>query len=669
MTGDLLQLYYDGCYIVLTVTILVTRTGDQVHLKRNHVIITTVSCLLIVFLIQFPSRTQGYMGVDLRFPWESSQQWTFGTSWHGDPNYPLHNLDWRPQTGQPMNVLAMHGGLLTIQCEGSVSINLIITYNDGVNQFRTLYAHLDKNSVPGNLIDSNISQGTIIGQLYGGDFPNGDYDSQGFSCGSSTGPHLHLELPSQYITIDGWTVQGGNIWTKNGVTKTKDDTFPSTNSVSGQPYRWIGWETLNGFLASKPTVVSWAPGRLDVLARGTDNALWHRFYQNPNWSSWESLGSSLANVPAVVSWAPGRLDVFARGLDNALWHRFYQNPNWSSWESLGGGLADAPAVVSWAPGRLDLFGRGLDNALWHRFYQNPNWSSWESLGGGLANAPAVVSWAPGRLDLFGRGLDNALWHRFYQNPNWSSWETFGGGFADTPTVVSWAPGRLDLFGRGLDNALWYRFYQDPNWSSWETFGGGISFSPSVVSWGQNRLDVFVTGIDGALWRNYYTTDNGISNPIPTYRAQYISQSNLPTMTVGSVQTVQVRLKNTGTATWDNNTKIVPIPRNVNSNFYDPSWESQIRIVSTGIVAPGQDKVFEFILHAPEQPNHYVFQISLMQEGVVWFTEPAEGQISFQLDVASTPVTPTPVTPTPVTPTPVTPTPNHRYRIFIPELRR
>jgi len=120
--------------------------------------------------------------------------------------------------------------------------------------------------------------------------------------------------------------RGGDIWTKNGATKTKGDLFPLTNGVSVQPYRWIGWETLNGFLASKPTVVSWAPGRLDLFGRGLDNALWHRFYQNPNWSAWESLGGGLADAPAVVSWAPGRLDLFGRGLDNALWHRFYSKP-------------------------------------------------------------------------------------------------------------------------------------------------------------------------------------------------------------------------------------------------------------------------------------------------------------------------------------------------------
>ena len=41
------------------------------------------------------------------------------------------------------------------------------------------------------------------------------------------------------------------------------------------------------------------------------------------WSHWESLGGALASEPTVSSRASGRLDVFIRGTDNALWHKWY----------------------------------------------------------------------------------------------------------------------------------------------------------------------------------------------------------------------------------------------------------------------------------------------------------------------------------------------------------
>ena len=85
------------------------------------------------------------------------------------------------------------------------------------------------------------------------------------------------------------------------------------------------------------------------------------------WQQWESLGGILTSEPTVSSWASGRLDVFGRGTDNALWHKWYDG-HWSDWESLGGVLTSGPGAVSWSYGRIDTFGRGTDNALWHKWY-------------------------------------------------------------------------------------------------------------------------------------------------------------------------------------------------------------------------------------------------------------------------------------------------------------
>ena len=88
------------------------------------------------------------------------------------------------------------------------------------------------------------------------------------------------------------------------------------------------------------------------------------------WSAWTSLSGQLTASPGAVSWADGRTDVFARGTDNALWHRSYNNNAWSSWEYLSGQLAPTtgPAASSQRAGQLDVFVIGTDNALWHRTY-------------------------------------------------------------------------------------------------------------------------------------------------------------------------------------------------------------------------------------------------------------------------------------------------------------
>ncbi len=92
----------------------------------------------------------------------------------------------------------------------------------------------------------------------------------------------------------------------------------------------------------------------------------HIWYDG-NWSAWESLDGVLTSGPAVSSWASGRLDVFARGTDNTLYQRSYET-NWTGWNSLGGDLTSAPAATSWDKGRIDVFTKGKDNTLRHSWY-------------------------------------------------------------------------------------------------------------------------------------------------------------------------------------------------------------------------------------------------------------------------------------------------------------
>jgi hypothetical protein len=46
----------------------------------------------------------------------------------------------------------------------------------------------------------------------------------------------------------------------------------------------------------------------------------------------EGLGEALEQRKRE-HWAPGRLDLFVHGTDNALWHKWYDGGSWSGWES------------------------------------------------------------------------------------------------------------------------------------------------------------------------------------------------------------------------------------------------------------------------------------------------------------------------------------------------
>ena len=86
-------------------------------------------------------------------------------------------------------------------------------------------------------------------------------------------------------------------------------------------------------------------GRLEVFARGDDNAVWHIWQTAPNngWSGWASLAAAFPRSRWSSRNADLRLEVFVRGDDNALWHIWQTAPNngWSGWASLGGWISPA----------------------------------------------------------------------------------------------------------------------------------------------------------------------------------------------------------------------------------------------------------------------------------------------------------------------------------------
>lgn len=277
-------------------------------------------------------------------------------------------------------------------------------------------------------------------------------------------------------------------------------------SLAGLMQSSGGWEQVGANpIISSPGACSGGIGRLNVFVRGTDDALYHKWYNDDAsyWSDYEQVGEEPINAnPAAISMANGRIDVFVRGADNALYHKWYDG-QWSEYESLGGELTSGPAVCSWAAGRLDVFARGTDEALWHKWYDG-GWSLWEQLGANpIAADPAAVAWGPNRIDVFVRGTDNALYTKSWDGNQWGEYVGLGGELTSAPAVCSWAAGRLDVFARGIDNALWHLSYGG-GWGPWEQRGANpILSDPAAVAWGANRIDLFVRGSDNALYHKWW----------------------------------------------------------------------------------------------------------------------------------------------------------------------
>ena len=271
-----------------------------------------------------------------------------------------------------------------------------------------------------------------------------------------------------------------------------------------------GWEGLGGALTSGPDAASWGANRLDIVAKGTDDGIWQRWWDGTAWGGWFGLGGVAASDPTAISWGANRLDIFVRGTDGGIWQKWWDGQRWNGWQTIGGLATSAPDAASWSSNRIDVVVRGTDNALWHKFWDGRVWSGWNSLGGIANSDPTVVSWGPNRLDVFVRGTDNAVWQKFWDGRAWSGWSSLGGSLAGGLDASSWDSGRIDLFARGSDGGLIHNWYDGGRWNFWEPLGapvtsagGTLGSDPTAVSWGPGRIDVFTRGEDSVLWHKWY----------------------------------------------------------------------------------------------------------------------------------------------------------------------
>jgi hypothetical protein len=302
-------------------------------------------------------------------------------------------------------------------------------------------------------------------------------------------------------TFDGFSIVGGHEYSE-AIT----DPFPgygwidSSSSENADKCAW-GNHLANVTLGGRPYAIqqTWSNAIGGCQTSGPSSQGPQPNSQQSPQAAFSPAGGSLTSAPSSTSWGTGRLDVVARGSGNALMHCSFAS-NACPRKTVGGVLSSEPALVAWGPNRLDVFARGNDNALWHTFGDGTRWFGWESLGGVLKSGPTVASWDPGRLDVFVTGGDNSVWHRWYAN-GWSGWESLGGTSLSSPAAVSTSSGVVDIFSQGSDNTLRHRAFNGSVWTGWENLGGSLAWSPSAAGTGMNQIAAFVRGSDALLYRN------------------------------------------------------------------------------------------------------------------------------------------------------------------------
>ncbi|MDP9120278.1 MAG: hypothetical protein M3O15_02760 [Acidobacteriota bacterium] len=280
-------------------------------------------------------------------------------------------------------------------------------YAKGLNQFLIL-------QTGGGYVGQSAPHGIVYYNWLTGNPPQAVVDDELDGGGG--------ELSSAPAIVES-TVAGrgmdGNIWFQEGLNGT-------WNPCGEQP----------GSLKSAPGLCK-EGGNLHVFGRGVDDQLWHT-YRSPGagWSAWTgtaegipNLPGGMASAPSVVAPAPGRIDVVAQGNDNAVWHLYYDQ-GWSpQWESLGGIVTFAPTCCWWwntPTSVFHVFAVGQDGQLWHKYFDN-GWNDWTNdppahPNGVISSAPVAVVAGKNRVDVFARAAGAEVWKvGWTQETGWQGW--------------------------------------------------------------------------------------------------------------------------------------------------------------------------------------------------------------------------------------------------------
>ncbi|MFO0589910.1 MAG: GH25 family lysozyme [Polyangiaceae bacterium] len=181
----------------------------------------------------------------------------------------------------------------------------------------------------------------------------------------------------------------------------------------------------------------------------------------------------------------------------------------------------------------------------------------------------------------------------------------------------------------LDYPYWIPNYSldcpnlpDGYWPDWQFFQYSSTGSVPGIS-GNVDMDKF----NGSL-----LDLQKFAGSAPKYAAKFVAQSfpyaaDPPMeMVGGNSYKLSITLKNTGTETWDSNTKLATTePRDRESPFAGPEWPGPNRYAAVqGTVAPGEDYTFEWEMHAPKKGGTFDEHMGLVQEGVAWFSDEGQG---------------------------------------------
>jgi hypothetical protein len=132
-------------------------------------------------------------------------------------------------------------------------------------------------------------------------------------------------------------------------------------------------------------------------------------------------------------------------------------------------------------------------------------------------------------------------------------------------------------------------------------------------------------------------DGSSKLPLVGFKVEFEKQAIPTEMVVGQTVSADVTFKNASSKTWPSK----PDPRGRNAVNLSYHWLDRKRqmVVLDGLrtplphdLKPGESVTLRAAIRAPETAGEYMLHVTLVQEGVAWFSEKDGGQILIPISV-------------------------------------
>lgn len=167
-------------------------------------------------------------------------------------------------------------------------------------------------------------------------------------------------------------------------------------------------------------------------------------------------------------------------------------------------------------------------------------------------------------------------------------------------------------------------------------------TPSYIAPGNYRFKVRLVA-DGAQWFDRPDTNGGAwwNINVPRPSAVSVGQSSYVSALPGQIRTLQVKFKNTGSATWRRTSPPLnlALDKYQNEGFmqrFNSGWISNNRLATLPVnsVSPGGIASFNFNIKIPNDlgPGSYRFNVRLVQDGYAWCEPDTNGGAWWAIEV-------------------------------------